>query len=264
MTKDYEYSAAPYFQALLGVWRRTIFDKLPRLRQFNDGKIKSVFETFAEHITTQCLLKYSMFQDQLGGWQESTFRILSRIQKISIHVFNTSTQERASAIHRLIAPKIQELWFNTYQSCAAEMGKGHYIRNQKAHVAFIQAKKRTIYKRCSNLIREKFRAHFRRLASDFGKGIAGSLEQIKEDFTTLMDSNTLHGGYNELDFGDAKKKLFAEVDRIFTAMRAEWEKVMVFEVETVEIMESDDKLPTLDDLLSAEVMNEQDDSNVWD
>lgn len=126
--KNVEYKwndelAGCYTGTLLSPWTRTIHDKLPSIRTTYDKEIREQLESFLDEVTEVSSSICPAMATPVEHWKESSLRSLVKIQENSLLIFEESLQDTARDAHRIVAPKILEIWSKVYLECGQEFGK---------------------------------------------------------------------------------------------------------------------------------------------
>ena len=109
-------------------WGSVIHGKLQGLRNVYDDATTHHIGQFANNITSEVFRICPEIREALQIWQESTIRTCVGIEEHSFTVFNGTIKNTSDESHRLVKPKIIDLWRPIYDMCSTESGKQISIR----------------------------------------------------------------------------------------------------------------------------------------
>lgn len=178
-------------------------------------------------------------------------RLLPPLLDDMAHIYDVKIQDIAKDTHRLVEPKIQNIWTDVYTRCALECGNGHYKRSQKTHIAHAKNVKRSMYRNCSTDIEDALRKLCHSIEGEFSQDLeAKVLKRVSEDFETLLESYTAcEESYNPILI-EAKRELQREASKHWGELFEGWATPINFKSVEVQSETIEERpFPTIDDLL---------------
>ncbi|KAI1267365.1 hypothetical protein F5Y18DRAFT_336204 [Xylariaceae sp. FL1019] len=177
--------SAPMKQSLASSWENTFSKKIPSVLDNFCDHSEELLQNFHQPFKQRLLLKATL--TSLGVLQQ---QLKARVAGVNdmIDTFReeiTALQRDAS---RSIKPAIQSQMMPTYNTCAAELGVGMFLRMQNTVMNDLTGGSQAIFRgaRATTPMKVKLIAMCDKIDSDLTKYITEMLEQMSSDYTNFL------------------------------------------------------------------------------